>query len=86
MTTTGGHQRLNGLPPAWPGDRYEVLCERRTPFSPTRDRYHFSRYAVESARALEQAGLATRVAVIRMADQTVIYDPAVGVELPADQW
>jgi hypothetical protein len=41
---------------------------------------------MESARALENAGLATRVAVVRLADDTVIYDPVGGVELPQDQW
>ncbi|GAA2415095.1 hypothetical protein [Nonomuraea africana] len=86
MTVGSRHQRAPGLPPPWPGDRYEVLCQRLAPFSGTRDQYHFAQFAMESARALEDAGLATRVAVIRLADDTVIYDPVGGVELPQEQW
>jgi hypothetical protein len=41
---------------------------------------------MESARALEGAGLVTRVAVIRMEDGAIIYDPLAGVELPPGQW
>ncbi|HEX4813225.1 MAG TPA: hypothetical protein VFV66_10795 [Nonomuraea sp.] len=86
MTEGTPHQRTRDLPPPWPGDRYEVLCQRRAPFPGTRDQYHFAEFAVESARALQQAGLATRVAVVRMTDGAVIYDPAAGVELPPAQW
>ncbi|TMR24811.1 hypothetical protein ETD86_03520 [Nonomuraea turkmeniaca] len=86
MTDGSRHQRMRELPPPWPGDRYEVLCQRPAPYPGSRDQYHFAEYAVESARALEKAGLVTRVAVIRMADDTVIYDPVAGVELPPGQW
>jgi hypothetical protein len=76
----------DGLPPVWPSDRYEVVCERADTFGSTRDRYHYAKYAVESARALEKAGLARRVSVIRMADETVIYDRVDGIELPPEEW
>ncbi|MGN9843172.1 hypothetical protein ACTMTI_34115 [Nonomuraea sp. H19] len=86
MTDGTRHQRMKELPPPWPVDRYEVLCKRSAPYAGTRDQYHFAEFAVESARALEEAGLATRVAVIRLADDTIIYDPVAGVELPPAQW
>ena len=56
-------------------DRYEVLCERIAPFPESRDRYHFAKNAMEAARALERIGLARRVVVIRLTDNTVLYDP-----------
>lgn len=86
MTDGIRHQRTKELPPPWPDDRYEVLCQRPAPYPGSRDQYHFAEYAVEAARALTAAGLATRVAVIRMADDTIIYDPVAGVELPPAQW
>jgi hypothetical protein len=86
MTDGNRHQRTKELPQPWPADRYEVLCQRSAPFPGSRDQYHFAEIAMESARALKEAGLATRVAVIRMADDTVIYDPVAGVELPPAQW
>lgn len=76
----------DGLPPVWPADRYEVVCERADSYGSTRDRYHYAKYAVESARALEKAGLARRVLVIRMSDKIVIYDRVEGIELPPEQW
>ena len=76
----------DGLPPVWPADRYEVICERGESFGSTRDRYHYAKYAMESARALEKAGLARRVLVIRMADEKVIYDRLEGIELPPEEW
>jgi len=76
----------DGLPPVWPPDRYEVVCERGESFGSTRDRYHYAKYAMESARALEKAGLARRVLVIRMADEKVIYDRLEGIELPPEEW
>ncbi|WP_188194770.1 hypothetical protein [Nonomuraea sp. SYSU D8015] len=86
MTRGTRRQRTDELPSPWPGDRYEVLCQRPAPYPGSRDQYHFAEYAVESARALEEAGLATRVAVIRLEDDTIIYDPVAGVELPPGQW
>ena len=86
MTAGAQRQASSALPPPWPGDRYEVVCQRAAPFAESRDRYHFARYAAESAQALEEAGLATRVVVIRMADETVIYDPMRGVSVPPELW
>jgi hypothetical protein len=74
------------MPPPWPGDRYEVRCERAESYGRTRDRYHFAKYAIESAKALERAGLARRVSVVRLADEIVIYDRVGGVELPSEEW
>jgi hypothetical protein len=79
-------RRGSAPPPVWPLDRYEVLCERAEPYHGTRDRYHFPQFAVEAAKALERAGLARRVLVIRLADDTVIYDRVEGIELPANEW
>lgn len=86
MTTRSRRQQMDALPAPWPSDRYEVLCERRDSHSGTRDRYHFAEYAVKSAQALEQAGLASRVLVIRIADATVIYDRVEGIALPPEEW
>jgi hypothetical protein len=58
----------DGLPAPWPADRYEVRCDRGDTFGRTRDLYHFPKNAVESAKALERAGLARRVTVARLAD------------------
>ncbi|MEU4832939.1 hypothetical protein [Streptosporangium sp. NPDC023615] len=77
---------LEALPPIWPEDRYEVVCERDDPPGATRDRYRFPQYAVRSARELETAGLARRVRVVRLTDGVVIYDRVEGVELSADRW
>ncbi|HEY9522159.1 MAG TPA: hypothetical protein VIR33_02885 [Thermopolyspora sp.] len=74
------------LPVPWPADRYEVRCERAESFGRTQDRYHFAKNAVESAKALERAGLARRVSVVRLADEKLIYDRVAGVELPVEEW
>ncbi|WP_285780549.1 hypothetical protein [Microtetraspora sp. NBRC 13810] len=81
-----GPRRWGGFDPIWPADRYEVLCERRGPFEPSLDRYHSPALAVESARALETAGLASRVMVVRLADGVVIYDRVEGIALPPEEW
>ncbi|MGP4104561.1 hypothetical protein [Nonomuraea sp. KM90] len=86
MTAGAHHQRTKELLSPWPADRYEVLCQRSAPFQGSRDRYHFAEHAMEAAQALETAGLAIRVAVIRISDDAVIYDPDSGVELPSEQW
>ncbi|GAA2877569.1 hypothetical protein GCM10010517_39130 [Streptosporangium fragile] len=86
MTMLAGQGRNTALPPVWPGDRYEVVCERDDPHGTTRDRYHFPQYAVHSARSLETAGLARRVRVIRLADDAVIYDRVNGIDLSPDEW
>lgn len=86
MTMLSERRVGDGLPPVWPADRYEVICERGESFGSTRDRYHYAKYAMESARALEKAGLARRVLVIRMADEKVIYDRLEGIELPPEEW
>ncbi|SNR99812.1 hypothetical protein SAMN05216276_1002191 [Streptosporangium subroseum] len=86
MTMLAGQRRKTALPPIWPGDRYEVVCERDDPHGNTRDLYHFAQYAVHSARGLETAGLARRVRVVRLEDEVVIYDRVNGIDLPAGEW
>ncbi|ADG88851.1 hypothetical protein TBS_11540 [Thermobispora bispora] len=76
----------DGFTHAWPPDRYEVLCERIAPFPESRDRYHFAKNAMEAARALERIGLARRVVVIRLTDNTVLYDPVANVNVPPEAW
>ncbi|MBP2705782.1 hypothetical protein JOL79_18365 [Microbispora sp. RL4-1S] len=70
----------------WPADRYEVRCDRDNPFAGSRDRYHFAKNAVDSAKALERAGLARRVLVVRLEDERVIYDRVGQVDLPPEAW
>jgi len=86
MSRLAGREQKTPLPPVWPEDRYEVVCERDEPHGGTHDRYHFPKYAVHSARSLETAGLARRVRVVRLADGVVIYDRVNDVDLPADEW
>lgn len=73
------------IPNPWPPDRYEVRCERGY-FGATEDRYHYAQFALEAAHALKAAGLASQVVVRRIADATVLYDHARGLELPAALW
>ncbi|ETK32599.1 hypothetical protein GCM10009530_18890 [Microbispora corallina] len=87
MTATVSERRSqDGLPHPWPADRYEVRCERESPFTVSRDRYHFAKNAVESAKALERAGLARRVVVVRLEDERVIYDRVGDISLPPESW
>ncbi|MGI5156317.1 hypothetical protein [Microbispora sp. CA-102843] len=87
MTATATERRsADGLPHPWPDDLYEVRCDRESPYTGSRDRYHYAKNAVESAKALERAGLARRVVVVRLADETVIYDRVGDVNLPPESW
>ncbi|WP_285776768.1 hypothetical protein [Microtetraspora sp. NBRC 13810] len=81
--------RWNGPEPVdavWPGDRYEVRCTFPPPDYATSDFYHYAEFAYEAARRIRDAGLARQVQVVRMRDNTVLFDLMTSQEAPLDAW
>ncbi|MEW9531888.1 hypothetical protein [Microbispora sp. NPDC049125] len=74
------------LPHLWLPDRYEVRSLRPGPDGAAVDRYHFTEAAYEAATRLRDAGLATQIQVIRLADGVTLFDLLAGVEAPAEEW
>lgn len=81
MTRTS--RRDDPIARCWPGDRYELRCERGA--GPTSaERVHFAHYAVAAARHLYDSQWVTRARVVRLADGVVIIDLSRGAELPVE--